>query len=564
MNGWVFIIIFLSVVALICLVVYFFCSYIKIFCTRVDGGRDFVGVMWKSSNKYILYNDFPPFARKIGFVDLQGAINIDKENSQHNYVSTPCGSFDEQGNVFDINGRAVAQCLSLDSRSSSVVDSGNNNIEVAYIKSGFNKGADMMCRAAAFGALMHELKEGEIESKSDVRIGFKDLALPSTLIFLLLYVPFGIMAKSYNWLPFLGSEISYVCWMLFAYFSVCLILFLIKSHYTMRNKSLSFFTGLINWNVGVKGWNILIIVLSAVGIFTSSTIADYTIIPVFISILLGFTVNLGCYNTQWSIVEPISSWGKKWQSRASKCVLPSATTATGVTNLEFDWSPILKAKGIKQIDAENDKVVISINVSDLSRIRNSNPFKNCANGVAPSEFTDFVKSVLKGSDSASVSDERIALEQVIHSAVGLCVKYSLADFELYDLILQFCQDESIVKYVTDDKSDKIGNIGEYFRFPLETLYDREGDCDCKSVLAYKMFELLNASPRLAIVKFGKDSQYDHAAVVLDKVSNAQVKIPSTYRTYDDNFKYVYCEVTSKGYHPGDIPDEVDIKSVQLI
>ena len=569
MSGLIFLLIYSALCVLISLIVYFFCSYVKVYYTHNDGTREFVGVLWKSARKYTLYNDFPPLARKIGYVDQQGVINIEKENSQHNYVSTPCGTFNNQGEILDINGNIIAKSLSNDKRISSVVDIKNKTLEIAYVASGYKKVPDMMLRAAAFGALWSEIKNEEKEAKSDVRIGLRDLALPSTVIFLLFYVPFGFLAKIFSWLTNIGDGVSYVCWMMLAYFMVNLILYLVKSYFTMRNRPLTFFTGLINRNVGVQVWNVLIIIISAIGVFTSTFIADFTIIPVFASVLIGFLGNIGSFNGQWNVVEPVSSWGRNWSRSAYAHDGQTSSTKTGIIDVEYDWSPILKLMGVKQVNPEKDKVSISILESDLdnlktSRVRQLNPFRSSVNGVDFDTLKTNANEILKGCDDATVSYEKSALEQIIQSALKLCAKYSLADFQLYDLILHFCQSESIIKYVTDDQSDKIGKISEYFRYPLETLYDREGDCDCKSVLAYKIFELLNANPRIAIVKAGKDVPYNHAAVVLRKKSQAMVQIPSTYQTYDDARQYIFCEVTGEGYKPGNIPSIVDVKSIDLI
>lgn len=567
MTGIIFIAILLFATLIIWLGIYFLCSYAQVYCTEDNGNRKFIGILWKSKNTYSLYEGLPYFSNKIGYVDQQNTIHIDSENDQHNYVKVPYGSINDNGEVFDISNNLIAKCEFPEKRLSSVIDASKNNIEVAFVQSGFKKVHDVMVRAAGFGALWHEAVEHVDESKSDVRIGFKDLALPSTIIFLLLFIPFGIIANYYSWFGFLGDELSYISWMLSGYGLICLSLFLIKSHFTIRNKSLSFFTGLIDRNVGVAGWNILIIVSAVIGMVTSVFITNYTIFPAFLSIFIGFVVNLNCYKGDWSIVDPVSTWGKKWRGKG---VPQNSSTQgqTGFIDVEFDWAPILASKGIKQIDADRDKVIVSIKEDDLnnlqgSRVRQKNPFKN-GNPPPFEELKKYASDVLGGSDESGNTYEKNALEQIILSAYQICKKYNLADFELYDLILMFCQDESIIKYVTDDNSEKIGKIAEYFRFPIETLYDKEGDCDCKSVLAYKIFQLLNVEPRFAIVKSGGSDSYNHAAVVLRKKCQAMVQVPTTYKAYDDLNQYVFCEATSGGYHPGDIPSDVDVKSIVLV
>ncbi|MBQ4285591.1 MAG: V-type ATP synthase subunit D [Bacteroidales bacterium] len=69
---------------------------------------------------------------------------------------------------------------------------------------------------------------------------------------------------------------------------------------------------------------------------------------------------------------------------------------------------------------------------------------------------------------------------------------------MFDLVLGFVQ--ANVKYVDDAESEPIGKVEEYFRYASETLVDREGDCDCKSVLAYRLFEKLGVDVDLVTVK----------------------------------------------------------------
>jgi len=83
---------------------------------------------------------------------------------------------------------------------------------------------------------------------------------------------------------------------------------------------------------------------------------------------------------------------------------------------------------------------------------------------------------------------------------------------------------------------------EYPRFPIETLVDQAGDCDCKSVL-FATLTLMMGYGAVFI------SPTDHLAVGV--LGNG---LSGTYWTYE-NRTYYYAETTGTGFKVGELPDE---------
>ena len=104
---------------------------------------------------------------------------------------------------------------------------------------------------------------------------------------------------------------------------------------------------------------------------------------------------------------------------------------------------------------------------------------------------------------------------------------------------------------------------EYFRYASETLVDREGDCDCKSVLAYRLFEKLGVDVDLVTVQSGGKGVYNHVAIVLKNKADASIKLPPEYKEFAPG-QGVYCESTGHGFHPGDVPEDVDTQSLIVL
>jgi len=116
--------------------------------------------------------------------------------------------------------------------------------------------------------------------------------------------------------------------------------------------------------------------------------------------------------------------------------------------------------------------------------------------------------------------------------------------ETVNFILAFIQ--NTIRYADDSESK---NIEEYWRFPIETLVDREGDCEDSSILFQSLI---------------KNTEFD--AVMLFYVINDTIghlssgvtvyeNIPGYYIVHNQE-RYYYCETTNRGFSIGDKPDDI--------
>lgn len=545
------------------MVLWLFLCYAKVYYTRESGERVFVGYLWrKNANQYTLYDGIPVLgASRIGCIKpVDNSIYLKTMNDQHNYVEILQGRFTDDGEVYD-NTACVAVCK-LSEEKKAIALSIDNKTEVAYATGSRRARQELMIRAAAVGTLWKSVEDSEADCP-DVRIGFVDLALPAALVFLLFYIPFSLVAHSFALFPFLGWEVSYTLNMIIFYICIAWILYGVKHAMTLRNQSLAFMLGLIDRNVGVGTINIVIIVLSVIGVLSCTFITSYTMLPLFLVLAFAFIMNQRCFNGLWKLSEPCSTWGRKWKrttSGASKSVaFPQGISGKTLVERTFDWGPALDLKGIAH---QHEQVTVRLYEEDFKdsqatgTVRNKNPFRKGVNSTE--DILDFAGQVLKGSDENANKVEETALVQIINSGYQICQRYNLADFELYSLVLLFCQTN--IRYILDEESEPINRCHEYFRFPSETLYDGEGDCDCKSVLAYRIFELLGVDVNFAILKMGDSDYLNHAGIILKKNASAIVPLPPDFKEYAPN-KGVYCELTGEGYAPGELPQGVNIDSI---
>jgi hypothetical protein len=103
-------------------------------------------------------------------------------------------------------------------------------------------------------------------------------------------------------------------------------------------------------------------------------------------------------------------------------------------------------------------------------------------------------------------------------------------------VLSFVQ---YIEYVGDETST---SEDEYWRFPVETLYDKMGDCEDKAFLYASLMEAMGFDAVILIFE-------GHAAtgIAVDGASG-------TFYNFEGS-KYYYCETTAVGWGIGQIPDQ---------
>lgn len=535
----------LGVGLLIIGLLFLICPFAIVFRVEPSGRRRKVGYLWRIRGEYVLYDSILPIfaSSRIGFIrgyEVRPLVT----NIQQNKVQKTLGTFTDDGRVLDLAGNEVGACEHPDQRSTNVLDSGGDKIG-CVIGSLLAK-QDVIVRAAGFAVLRE--KEKQEKSAFDIRVGFMDLMLPSALIYMVLFYPLMLLTNAITE----NVPNLYMLLMLLWYALIVVVLYVVKYEKTMKNDSIDYLVGLIDRNVGVTGWNICIIIAA----FIAFKIADATLYPLFAVTLIGFLCNLTCFKGPWHIEEPSSGWSGRIP------IVPAPKPApAGVKTVtrDYTWKPVLDLKGI----TSDDTLELTFTESDFSGVnslvRKANPFRN---GPITSEEDLYKRAqeVLAGAKTSDGSEET-ALAKILNSAYQLTLQYGLADFEMYDLLLGFVQ--ANVHYETDDKSEPIGMILEYFRYACETLYDKEGDCDCKSVLAYQLFKRLGVDVDLVEVESGETDHRNHVAVVLHNTPGAKVQLPPDYKEYAPG-KGVYCEATGLGFKPGDVPKDVDKDSITVI
>ena len=130
------------------------------------------------------------------------------------------------------------------------------------------------------------------------------------------------------------------------------------------------------------------------------------------------------------------------------------------------------------------------------------------------------------------------------------------EIETANFILRFTQE--IIEYELDFDTQ---GCDEYWRFPVESLVDQQGDCEDSSVLYSSIMESLGYDTALLFYTWDnpEGERIGHLSVGLN-IDEAS----GTFVTDDDGAKYYYCETTTKGYTVGKLPPDLREKSIKEI
>ena len=135
-----------------------------------------------------------------------------------------------------------------------------------------------------------------------------------------------------------------------------------------------------------------------------------------------------------------------------------------------------------------------------------------------------------------VTSNEPIIEDIAAKLLKMADHLDLDDVGTINLALAFSQ---AITYRYDNETS---GSEDYWKFPVETLYLRCGDCEDKSFLFASLVEEMG---------------YDAVCLVFDDHLAVAVACPGAYGTYYDKWgsQYYYCETTAIGWEMGDIPDD---------
>ncbi|MCK4353258.1 hypothetical protein KAW65_07625 [candidate division WOR-3 bacterium] len=176
---------------------------------------------------------------------------------------------------------------------------------------------------------------------------------------------------------------------------------------------------------------------------------------------------------------------------------------------------------------------LKLSKARYKNLREKNPSRN--RQPNPDDLSEFVGS--------GITPE---IYQAVNHFSDTTNNYSLSGYDEVTNALCFAQES--IEYAYD--KDSVG-IEDYWRYPLETLYDKQGDCECKSIMVAAILKALGYDVLFLIISSKDKTKPSHAAIAVAGADG----FPD-FKGYNYKGKvYFYCETTAEGWKVGEIPRE---------
>ena len=153
------------------------------------------------------------------------------------------------------------------------------------------------------------------------------------------------------------------------------------------------------------------------------------------------------------------------------------------------------------------------------------------------EYSDYIKFVTK---------EETAVVDIAQILRNLSNEKGFDSLSEVNFIMSFVQS---LKYSEDNLT---AGVGEYPRYPIETLVEQTGDCEDSSALLISLLESLGYEAAMVLIPEAWDD-YGHAAVGVN-LTGAEGIYYILNEGKDNEIGYYYAETTAEGWKLGEIPD----------
>ena len=152
------------------------------------------------------------------------------------------------------------------------------------------------------------------------------------------------------------------------------------------------------------------------------------------------------------------------------------------------------------------------------------------------------------------SDDKL-LNDLSNQLISLAKKENYNSVTTANFILKFVQQN--IEYVPDNISK---GPDEYWRYPIETLVEKQGDCEDTSALFGSIMDALNYDVVLLLYFWEEgDTKLGHLAVGIYLEGDH-----GSYVRDNTGKKYYYCETTTITYNIGQLPPDIEGEPDRII
>jgi len=369
-----------------------------------------------------------------------------------------------------------------------------------------------------------------------------ETALISLTVFLLSYRFLLLLPFITKVFPFMGPQLSLILWMVILFYVIWFGIHGLYNYIFWRPNSAKTLLNMLNANVGTLSYSRLIIVFSIIGLIFTFIYLPHQLVPFFLSIIIAISVNRNyAPQRKWEITDPFSD-GLFDDDDTSDSGNGEDDSISVKRNYSWSYSAFQGAKTDFNIE-------LNFNPDDIEQLRRLNPFRN----PLTKGYSATVRDMLNQEFGSEINEKHKPfappINEVLKKLKDAVSNKKLTRPEQLNYILSFVQ--GAINYVTDNESETLKKAGiekEYCRFSRETLYDKEGDCDCKSELAAALFARLGL--RVAYL-----TTNDHAFIGISAKSFPDLKqfLPEAFLEIK-NEQFLCCETTATGWTIGKVSD----------
>ena len=371
-------------------------------------------------------------------------------------------------------------------------------------------------RAAAFAAMYNQDGEAYSEHLASSAYSWKDTALFTSVVYALVFLVIYFVNVGILEYPLLGNDFKAILIFTAFFFVFWALVRACKIFSIESGRSWQPFFNLFNKSLGLKKVDLFILILSFIALPLSFFKFDMDFIPLFLALLLGTGINrmLGRNGRKWDVANPLAPD----QDDADEEELYDKKTSLlnkpeGDVPVEYNW----KLQPFDSAAELEFQVAFWYDREQVDSQRLMNPF--------------YMENP----------------HQIDPPFPHLAGKYGLTEADRLQQVLDFVQ--QAIAYVKDDESKTISKPYIYVRFPDETLFDREGDCNCKAFLAASMYYMMGLD-----VVYASSTTLGHTVIgvklgqeILDACG---IEAGNDNVLEYNNQRYILCETTHGGFRIG--------------
>ena len=395
-------------------------------------------------------------------------------------------------------------------------------------------------RACAYALLARFGKKRKFaEFYKEQAYGWADVALLTSAIYTLLYLLLYTINTGVLQLPLLGEDLIAMLLLIVFYPLLWIIVRLIKISSIENSCSIQNKLDIMNKNLRLTGQNITIIILGIVAFYFTLEYYDYDFIPLIVAILIGVFVNMMSRSakTPWTIYSSFNEDEQDMDEEAEVLNPPGDISRTYEWSLDATYSS-QELKG---------SLTLYFSANEMHDVRQCNPFF-----FQRKDKTD--KEYIMEMFDMQVSHKSAFLARVKYIASYInrvIAENNLTPLDKIQFTLDFIQEPNIL-YVKNGECKEVNYYEDYIRFPEETLYDKIGDCNSKSLLAAMLFHTMGYN-----VLYLASRKFQHAAIGIEinpsDLANgwygSEKKIKEMV-IVENNRSYIYCETTGDRFSVG--------------